>query len=288
MQFAHALMANQRVGARPLTARTQLEYGKVLVQLGRGDEGRAQIGEAISEFEALGMAVCLERARAALDEVEGASATVVESGGGEEPSVGAMQEGVFRSDGDYWTVSFAGKTARIKNVRGLHYIAYLLERANQPVYALDLAVLGRQPGETGMDSAVARQESLQVADLKGRGAILDERARVEYRGRLRELVAERDEVERLNDYGHLARIDEEIEAIEACLIAGSGPKGRIRRWTAPAERARVNVRNSIAKALRTIAQHHEPLHRHLQNSIKTGAVCSYVPEQGVGWQVTGS
>jgi non-specific serine/threonine protein kinase len=178
-----------------------------------------------------------------------------------------------------------GKTARLKNVRGLQYIAYLLARVNEPVYALDLAVLGvRSPG-TPMTRGGATGESLHVADFTGREPLLDERARAEYRLRLRELATERDEAERLNDYGKLERLDLEIDAVTSCLSAGSRPARGARRWASPAERARVNVRNSIATALRAIGRHHKPLQRHLQNSIRTGAICSYAPEQPVMWQV---
>jgi hypothetical protein len=281
--FAAALASHERVPARPLLARTRYEYGKVLDALGRADEAVSQLSEAVAEFDALGMKVCLARAHEALARLQ------------EHPPIECPAEmgratetegrAVFRSDGDYWTMSFAGKMARIKGVRGFEYMAYLLARANQPVHALDLAVLGvRSPGsEVGV--AAATQDGLHEVDLGSDGALLDERARVAYRRRLRELAVERDEVERLNDYGRVERIDEEIEVITTYLQAGSGLGRRSRRWASPAERARVNVRNAIAKALRSIRQHHEPLHRHLQNSIKTGAVCSYVPEQGVTWQV---
>jgi hypothetical protein len=173
----------------------------------------------------------------------------------------------------------------LKNVRGLHYIAYLLARANEHVHALDLAVLGVRPADGRINVGGARQDSLHVADFVAQGLVLDERARAEYRGRLRELGAERAEAERLNDYGQLERIEAEIEAIEGYLTAGTGRGGRARRWVSPSERARVNVRNAIAKALRSIERHHQPLYRHLLNSIKTGAVCTYVPEQTVRWEL---
>lgn len=289
MHLVSALSAHDRLGARPLTARTRYEYGRVLGVLGRRGAARRELARALAEFEALGMTVCALRGREALAEI-----SPDELAGSAAASAPAclqtdwIGQGLFRSEGDYWTMSFGGRTARIKAVRGFEYIAYLLARAHQPVHALDLAVLGVRAVEGSIRVAGAVQEALQVADLGARGAILDERARIEYRGRLRELAAERDEVERLNDYGRLERIDREIETIGSYLEAGSVAGRRPRRWAAPAERARVNVRNSIAKALRLIKRHHEPLYRHLQNSLKTGAVCSYVPEQEVSWRIIGA
>lgn len=284
--LSDALEIHLQMGARPLTARTRFEYGKVLSEMGRYDEAREQLNGAITEFEALGMIGCLDRGREVLSRLNATAGSTGAVASVADASVGARgQPSVFTSDGDYWTVTFAGKTARLKSVRGFHYIAYLLAHANESVHALDLAVLGLRAADVGVDVAVASQESLRVAGFGVHGTVLDERARAEYRRRLRELAAERDETQRLNDYGRQEQIDAEIGAIESYLMAGTGRGGRSRPWISPGERARVSVRNAIAKALRSISRHHQPLHRHLQNSIKTGAVCSYVPEEVVSWQI---
>lgn len=283
--LGEALTANLRSGARPLVVRTRLEYGEVLRMLGHLPEARIQFEHSLAESETLGMNTCLARARAGLARLEALSASQPR---GKVASVSPHSGGhaVFRSDGDFWTVSFADRTARIKGIRGFHYIAYLLARAHQPVHVLDLAVLGVRQGSGGIAGAVADQEGLRLAGLGSRGVVFDERARAEYRGRLRELSVERDEAEGLNDYGRLEQLDREIEAIQLHLSAGSAVGGRSRGWSSSGERARVSVRNAIAKALRSIGRHHEPLHRHLQNTLKTGVVCTYAPEQGVSWQIT--
>ena len=50
------------------------------------------------------------------------------------------------------------------------------------------------------------------------------------------------------------------------------------------ERARINVKNSINVALQVIAPQDDQLFRHLRNSVKTGAFCSYAPDHDVGWR----
>jgi hypothetical protein len=51
------------------------------------------------------------------------------------------------------------------------------------------------------------------------------------------------------------------------------------------ERARVAVTMRIHNALGRIAKEHRGLGRHLSNSVKTGAFCTYEPEIPVKWKL---
>ncbi len=51
-------------------------------------------------------------------------------------------EGVFRSEGDYWVVGLAGAELRLRNTKGLLYLAHLLARPGQSVAATELARIG--------------------------------------------------------------------------------------------------------------------------------------------------
>jgi hypothetical protein len=107
--FVHALHAHEKAGARPLAARTRYEYGKVLGRLGRKEEARAQLTAAIAEFEAMGMVVCLQRAREALGVLDCGPAREgrrpAEVAADSVPGGAADEQAVFRPDGDFWTVS---------------------------------------------------------------------------------------------------------------------------------------------------------------------------------------
>ena len=46
--------------------------------------------------------------------------------GGPAPSVRVAQKGVFRKEGEYWTVGYGGKSFRLKDTKGLGYLAHLL------------------------------------------------------------------------------------------------------------------------------------------------------------------
>ena len=113
---------------------------------------------------------------------------------------------------------------------------------------------------------------------------LDRRARADYRARWRELQAEEAEARRDNDLGRAARARREIDMLTTELAAACGG-AHGRRGPSFKERARVNVRNCITGALRTVRRHDESLWRHLINSIKTGTFCSYAPDREVEWEM---
>lgn len=56
---------------------------------------------------------------------------------------------VFRREGEYWTIVYAGTTVRLRDAIGLHYVAQLLAHPNQPFHAGELAaaVKGVSPGD---------------------------------------------------------------------------------------------------------------------------------------------
>jgi len=44
----------------------------------------------------------------------------------------------FQCEGEYWTIAFAGLVVRLRDRRGLHYLARLLDRPGEPIRAEDL------------------------------------------------------------------------------------------------------------------------------------------------------
>src|SRR5262245_47071543 len=60
---------------------------------------------------------------------------------------GAAQ--VFRREGEYWTIAYAGTTVRLRDAIGLRYIAYLLAHPRERFAAANLAaaVKGTRAGD---------------------------------------------------------------------------------------------------------------------------------------------
>src|SRR5262249_23007006 len=101
-------------------------------------------------------------------------------------------QGVFRREGEFWTIACWGEVFRLKDVRGLTYIAYLLGRPGEEFHVLSLASRtdGRQ-GDADELAEPATEEPAAQADLAvGRmgdaGEMLDAQAKA-YKRRTLEL-----------------------------------------------------------------------------------------------------
>jgi predicted ATPase len=186
-------------------------------------------------------------------------------------------EAVFRNEGDFWTISYLDHYFRIRDIRGLHYIAYLLAHPNERFHVRDLAAI--VGGDTPSGAAAAE---LGVSELRTRTAdaapILDHKAKADYRARLSELRADLDEAERMNDTGRAERARHEIEFVNDELSAAAGLAGRDRKMSDQAERARLRIGRVIRWALSEIREHDPSLGHHLTTCIHTGYYCAYTPD----------
>lgn len=197
---------------------------------------------------------------------------------------GAPQS-TFCREGEYWTLEYLGRRCRLRDSKGLQFIANLIGTPGREVRASDLAnsmVGPRSPGDRHHHEAATFAGNLGDA-----GAILDGQAKLQYRVRLRELRAELEEAEGNNDLGRAESARAELEAIETQLASALGLGGRDRKSHAHSERARWMVTNSIKRAIAKIDQINPSLGRHLHTSVRTGNFCSYTPdpENPVAWQL---
>jgi hypothetical protein len=186
--------------------------------------------------------------------------------------------GVFYREGEYWTVAYGGKTLRLRDAKGLHYIARVLAAPGVEVHVADLVALGGRGDDE--DGALAR--SLVQGNL---GTVLDGRARAEYKQRLQELRDELEEATGAGDLGRAAGARHEIEQITQELSAAYGLGGRARTAGDPAERARKAVTNQIRRTLERIRVGNPDLGRHLDYALRTGVFCSYAPERPITWRL---
>jgi CheY-like chemotaxis protein len=175
---------------------------------------------------------------------------------------------LFRLEGEYWTVAFEGVAFRLRDTKGLQYIARLLREPGREFHSLDLVA---QPGPG--DGPVPRGGDA--------GAMLDPQAKAQYRARLEDLEAELHEAEGWHDGERAGRAAEEREALLRELSAAVGLGGRDRLAASDAERARVNVTRTIKAALDRIAQQSPVLGAHLESTLRTGQFCVYVPDPRV-------
>ena len=232
-----------------------------------------------------------EAAGAAPDQVEKIRAGIAGARPPAEPSDSTsateITKGVFVREGDYWTVSYAGQETRLKDIKGLRYIAQLLKVPGREVHVLDLAmsVEGNLPKSTGPR---VEHDDLGSDGFGDAGVILDATAKAAYKRRLVDLHEELDEAQEFNDPERAARAQEEIDALVAQLAGGVGLGGRDRKAASQAERARVNITKSVKDALKRIDEHHDKLGEHLRTTLRTGAYCAYMPDPRleISWKLT--
>ena len=198
------------------------------------------------------------------------------------PGVAArMSSNLFCREGEYWTVRYEGSVARVKDVKGLRYLARLLAHPGREFHAADLETAGRQPPRpapsAGRDQA--RADGLRARpDLGDAGELLDAKAKAAYKARLDELAAELEEAELCHDPGRAATARAERDFLVGELARAVGLGGRDRRAASHAERARLNVTRAIRAAMANLARANPGLGAHLAATIRTGRYCSYTPD----------
>jgi tetratricopeptide (TPR) repeat protein len=185
---------------------------------------------------------------------------------------------VFQREGNFWTVAWDDAVVRLKDTRGLQYLAQLLARPGQEIHVLDLvAAVHTEPGQ-------AARRHLASADA---GLVLDAKARAAYRRRLGDL---RDELEEAAAYGDLGRTDKlraEMEFLTEQLASAMGFGGAARRVGGPSERARSAVTQNIRSTLKRLVAALPALNEALARRIRTGAFCAYEPDptRPVAWRL---
>ena len=202
-------------------------------------------------------AVVARLARAAQKPAEASVATP--PGSADAPI--APDEAVLRKEGEFWTVGDRESLFRLRDTKGLGYLAVLLANPGRELHALEL--------EAGDGDA---------APIGDAGEALDAPARAAYRRRLEELGSELEEARGDNDTGHVERLESEIDAISQELERAFGLGGRARRVGSAAERARLNVTRAIMAAIRKVESHSTRLGRDLSATVRTGAFCVYQPD----------
>ncbi len=250
-QFKAALERCELLGARAVRPRVLREYARGLVgRSGEGDSARAAALHA---------------------EADRLSGDVGIASGAPAPA--AQQEERFVREGEFWDIAYDGQSLRLRDVKGLRYIAFLLAAPGREVHVLEL--VAAVDGAPEADAAAA--DGLHAVSGTAFDPLLDPQAKAEYRGRLEDLRAEYDEARGFGDDERAARIEQEIDALVEGLARAAGLGGRDRQMASPAERARVNVTKAIRTAIKLAGRESPTLEEHLAASIHTGRFCSYAP-----------
>jgi hypothetical protein len=275
--YREGLALVARCAWRPWEAWTRFSYAQMLRR--RGGEGDAK--RAADEFEAaaaiarqLGMPALERRLSIAMTAAGIAAASTATPGA--EPTAPVPGAGdSFLREGEVWAVTFEGRTVRLRDTRGLRYLARLLSSPGQEVPAIELVAADRPRG--GELRAAAIEAGLGIGE-RSADPLLDADSRAAYRTRLLELQEEIDEADKFGDIERVARLRGEFDFIAQELVAATGLGGRQRNQPSAAERARQSVTKAIRDSLDRIERQDHVLGAHLRHAIRTGAMCSYTPD----------
>ena len=174
------------------------------------------------------------------------------------------EQAIFHKEGEYWTIARAESTVRIKDSKGLAYLAHLLHHPSVEFHVLDLvggiASKGEEDGTSPSAQRLPRGDGdlekagIHISGLGDAGEMLDEQAKVAYRRRLCEL---RDELAEAKELGQVERAEQaeaEIGVLTGELSRAVGLSGRNRRAASASERARQCVTKMIKAVVEKIAQ----------------------------------
>jgi tetratricopeptide (TPR) repeat protein len=184
---------------------------------------------------------------------------------------------VFRRDGHYWTVAYAGSVLHLKDSKGLQYVARLLRHPGQEILAIDLA-------QSAAGSELSEGTPEQISSPT---PALDTQAKVAYKRRLEALRDELNEADTNHDIGRAERARSEMDMLAEQLRDALGLGGRDRPVGGDLERARSAVGKRIRAEIKRIRRADSALGCHLAATISTGYFCAYAPEHdaAVKWEL---
>jgi tetratricopeptide (TPR) repeat protein len=273
-----AIERDEQIGAWVNVAHAQRELAAALLRRdasGDGDRAIELLGAALRRAERLGMAGLTHEVASVLADL-GAAPPV--DGARSRPERRAAPTNIFRREGEYWSVTFEADSFRLKDSKGLRYLAKLLARPGTEMFALDLVMEGSGQAAPRPGARERAETGLEVAGPGDAGEMLDPTAKAQYKQRLEDLREELEEAEGFNDPERAARAQQEIDFLAHELSAAVGLGGRDRKAASDSERARVNVTRAIRAAVERIAEHSSALGKHFEATIRTGTFCAYTPD----------
>lgn len=182
-------------------------------------------------------------------------------------------------DGDWWTVGCDETSVRLRDTKGMRYLAEVVAQPGVERHALDLVDLVE--GVAAADAGIDRRK------LGHAGEMLDARSRALYRSRVTELRDQVEDALAAEDDERAAKVQGELDSLVAELARAFGLGGRERQASNVAEKARLNVTRAIRKATSKLVEALPVAGAVLDRRVKTGVFCSYEPhpDDEILWSV---
>ncbi|MGA9723243.1 MAG: AAA family ATPase, partial [Candidatus Binatus sp.] len=131
-QFRKAIETFQRYGLPWEEAETLHYWGRALNAAGKHGRANEKFDTAIEIYKRHGAG------QRWIDRVEAARIERRDTAAPEVDQRPPDNECLFRREGEYWTVGYGGVTCRLKDMKGLGYIAHLIAHPGHRIHVLDL------------------------------------------------------------------------------------------------------------------------------------------------------
>jgi hypothetical protein len=273
-----ALAMATRSGARTQVLRMEVDRARMQAAA-RTERGRTAARATAAAASAAAAELGLRAIQAGAEAVL-ASLGTDPAAAEQEPSH-AMEAAEFRRDGDVWVIAgFGDPPTRVRDSKGMRYLALLLASPGREYHALDLVATETKAPATAdrTSSAAAKAAGLEIERSDPGLAALDDMARDAYRARMDELRAELASAETADDEQAAERATDELDALQRALAAAYGIGGRPREIGSASERARQAVSKSIKLAISHCAAVAPAVGLHLDRAVRTGTYCAYDPD----------
>lgn len=202
----------------------------------------------------------------------------------------AAENRIYRS-GDYWSVTFDGKTVNLKNSVGMRSIDYLMRKQGVEVHSMEIAqAINPPPPDSDASQRWNQMSTEQLAELglsvSGGGAgfnMLDDKAYTDLQDALGQLHEQIQDAELIGDTEKQAELEALQQQILGHLVVSRGLGGKPRKSADLAERMRKLVERRIHMEIARIAETFPSFAHHLRG-ITTGTYCVYRPRPPVTWK----
>lgn len=194
------------------------------------------------------------------------------------PTAAADSGYAFRRDGDLWELAFAGSHFRMRDLKGLGYIAALLQHPGEPIpvsrFEAPMAVSGEATGDRSLSSgSSSAQPVIDAETLKAVAA----------------KIADLDEhIAAARDSGDIERVGELLDErgrYEQYQQSSIGLAGRTRTFTTSDRRSASRVQRVVRTAIEAIGKHDQAMALHLDQSVTTGYELTYRPSTPLDWSM---
>jgi hypothetical protein len=202
----------------------------------------------------------------------------------------------FLLKGEYWKITYEGKTEYFKNTKGWWYIHYLLENTEKEFYALELVrelnIITQTESKgiyAGLESDEKKGQLIEDGlGILGTADVIDIQAIIEYKNRRNELKDELEDETVPKSKERCEELLKEIEKISKELGSRVNIHGKSRQIANHAENARKAISKAIRNSLDKIEDEkngNPVLWHHFRNTLTIGTVSSYKPEKPIDWDL---